>query len=79
MTGIRIRLKKGTYTAAGVVKEIRLASSAFGTEGKLNASTGKITNVTVGEVNTYMMRPAFEEFTLVDDAYQSTLTDGSPG
>ena len=78
MTGIRVRLKKGTYTAAGVVKEIRLASSAFGTQGKLNAATGKITDVTVGEVNTYMMRPAFEEHTLVTDGYKSTLLMAVP-
>ena len=78
MTGIRIRLKKGSYTAAGTVKEIRISSTAFGTEGKLDASTGKITNVTVGEVNSYMMRPAFEQFALNTDYYLSTLLMAVP-
>lgn len=73
LTGIRINLKKGSYTAAGVVEEIRIESEGFGIEGKLDASTGKITDVTVGEVNSYMMRPAFEQFTLRDDYFQGTL------
>ena len=73
LTGICINLKKGTYTAAGKVEEIRIESPAIGIEGNLDASTGKVTNVTKGEVNTDMMNPAFKKFTLEETSHGTML------
>ena len=77
MAGIRISLVRGSYTGRGSVSVIRLSSTALGVEGTLNASTGAITDVRTGEINTYMMQPVFQSFTVTDD-YTDTLLMGVP-
>ena len=78
MTGIRISLKRGSYTGEGEVKEIRLTSLGIGVEGTLDATTGIISDVKVGEVNTYMMKPLFEKFQVESDDYTHTLLMAVP-
>lgn len=78
MTGVRVRLKKGNYTLAGKVTEIKMQSDAFGVEGTLDAITGTIKDVVAGEINTNMLGDDFSEFTLLSDLYTSTLLMAVP-
>ena len=78
MSGIRISIIRGSYTGPGIVSEIRLASTALGITGKLDASTGAVTEVGEGQINTYMMQPVFTPFEVIADDYTSTLLMGVP-
>lgn len=78
MAGIRISLKRGSYTGAGSVSDIRLTSSALGVSGTLNAADGTISDVTTGEINTYMLQPVFTSFNVTADDYTPTLLMAVP-
>lgn len=78
MAGIRISLKRGSYTGVGKVTEMTLSSSGLGSEGKLNAATGEVYDVTVGPIDTYMMRPQFEGLTLEETEFYHTLLMAVP-
>ena len=78
MTGIKVSIIKGSYTGKGKVSEIRLTSTALGITGTLDASTGSISDVTIGEINTYMMQPVFQSFDVISDDYTSVLLMGVP-
>ena len=78
MAGIRISLKRGSYTGIGKVTEIVLSSRGLGTTGKLDAATGDVYDVTVGAIDTYMMRPLFEGFTLEGTELYHTLLMAVP-
>lgn len=78
MAGIRISLKRGSYTGTGAVSEIRLASTALGISGTLNAVDGTISDVTTGEINTYMMQPVFASFNVTAEDYTPTLLMAVP-
>lgn len=78
MAGIRISLKRGSYTGVGNVTEIVLNSRGLGSEGKLNAATGEVYDVTVGPIDTYMMRPLFEDIILEGNEFYHTLLMAVP-
>lgn len=78
MAGIRVSIISGSYTGQATVSEIRLSSTALGVTGTLDASTGTISGAAAGEINTYMMRPAFASFDVSEDDYTSTLLMGVP-
>lgn len=73
LSAVRIMLTKGTYTGDGVWKDMRMTSYAFGTEGTLNAATGSITGVTVAEVNSYMMNPAWDKTTVLSAEHPTSM------
>ena len=77
LSGVRIAIKRGSYTGTGTVSEIFLHSGAFGVAGTMDATTGLITNVTpeleTAEVNTYMMKPAFQSYNVTSDDFTNTL------
>ena len=79
MTGIRINIKRGSYTGTGLVSEVWLESTAFGISGKLDATTGAITDVKDGNINTYMLEnPAFQSFEVNADDYTPVLLMAVP-
>ena len=77
MSGVRIALKRGSYTGEGKVTEMSISSLAFGTKGTMDATTGLINDVMPQEeeaiVNTYMMKPVFQPFLVSDADYTNTL------
>ena len=77
LSGVRIAVKRGSYTGVGKVSEIYLTSKAFGVSGVLDATTGLITDVkpaeTEAEINTYMMKPAFKSYVATDADFTNTL------
>ncbi len=48
LSAIRFALKRGTYAGTGKVTAVSVASSALGSEGTLNATTGKVTAANLG-------------------------------
>lgn len=73
LSAVRIMLTKGTYTGAGVWKDMRMTSYGFGTAGTLNAVTGRISDVTVAEVNSYMMNPAWDRTTVLSTEHPTSM------
>jgi hypothetical protein len=77
MAGIRIAVKRGSYTGQGKVSEMSLTSLTFGVKGVLDATNGTITGVTPAEekaiVSTYMMKPVFQPYIVSDADYTNTL------
>ena len=64
LSGVRIAVKRGSYTGVGKGSDIYLTSKAFGVSGVLDATTGLITDVKPAEpeaeINTNMMKPTFK-------------------